>query len=199
MGRVALVEASDEGFAVLWHLYDNYAARDAEGNVTKVRYEQADGRVSLTVARWLGYETASDVKYMLDCLARDELLIRQTDPLTGEEATKHTRLYALEFSPLALEWVPRVPRAIVARITAEYPIRSLRPEDTIDSLRTEIRRLKAELKDKEQTIEFHVRRNEELQRILDSRSQVVHRTETPTPNYEVDSLMRTAPQGTKVE
>lgn len=197
MGRVALIEASDEAFALLWHLYENYATYDGEGKLTRVRYEQADGRVSITVARWLGYEAASDVKYLVDCLVRDELLIRQTEPLTGEQVTKHTRCYALEFTPLALEWVPRVPKSIVARVTGEFPIHLPKAEDTIDSLRVEIRRLRAELKEKEEIIAVQNRRHEELQNILASRSQVAHRTESP--NFAIDPTMLRAPESSRAE
>lgn len=199
--RVPLIDASPKGFVLLYHLIDAYGIRDSDGKLIAARYEQADGRVSSTVAMWLGLEDVTRTKWIYMSLAADGLIKRQTwplgeeEPLEGEEHDAR-RTYAIELTPLALWLVERASRTTLAKnALRENPVNLAPPVLTLDEALRELEILRATMREQQEVIERLNRQNaEEIQeraRILASRGQVVHTSEGP--NWETKRLMEAAP------
>lgn len=199
--RVPLIDASPKAFVLLYHLIDAYGTRDGDGKLVSARYEQSDGRVSSTVAMWLGLEDVTRTKWIYTSLAADGLIKRQTWPLGEKEPAEGEeydakRTYAIELTPLALWLVERARKTTLAKnAVRENPVNLAPPVPTLDEALDLLRTLQATVRDQQEVIErLNKERAEEIQeraRILASRGQVVHTTETP--NWEMKRLQEAAP------
>lgn len=192
---IPLLEISAQGYVLYAHMVENFATYDGNGRVRQLRYEQDDGLVSRTVAMWLGFDgDATKVKWLLERLSHDGLLIRQTERAASQPSTKKTRLYAIEWTPLALQLLPdAVPKAVASRLRKEYPIHVAPPAAGVDDVLAELKTLRLEL----EAVRLENQRLQdemaERDRILASRGQLVHTSNTPGVNWDVKRVMEAPP------
>lgn len=201
VAKVPLIEITEPEFSFLWHVIDTYGERDLIDRVVRARYEQDDGFLSRTVAWWMGYDgDVTKVKWSLDRLEHgDGLIVRETLKPGDDPDKKRTRLYALEVTPLGLNCIQNVPKVIRERIIRQWPIHQPPEKLDVADLAEELRLLRLELKAANQATNIWRTRAEENKaerdRILKSRGQIVHTSETPDVDWELKRLQESAPGG----